>query len=181
MKASPYRLLRQVVGIILLLGLAWQFLMNSAAQALVQHIEESPGQMLSQSRQTIRDQHNQAWQVIAFQRIKAGENDLSISHPYLRLVGFPGQVSIDQEQPITLTNALGTTLSLPPATRGLFTDELNPEPHIAQYDLGAGLEDINVAIPVEVKIPTTTGTEIRLNIGPTALYEWQHLRPQQSN
>lgn len=42
--------------------------------------------MVYQARQTIRDQRNQTWQVIAFQPVQ----DSQMGHPYLRVVGFPG-------------------------------------------------------------------------------------------
>lgn len=44
------------------------------AFATVTQIEEYPGQMLYQSRQTLRDQNENSWQVIAFKRIHPEES-----------------------------------------------------------------------------------------------------------
>lgn len=144
--------------------------LTSPAQARVQQMEEAPGQIVYQARQTIRDQQKQTWQVIAFQRVKEGQ----VGHPYLRVVGFPGVVKIDPQLPLIMTNALGDRFSVPATSENLFTDSAHPEPHIAQYDLAAVIPKLNIAVPLRLEIPSLEKA-IRLNISPTALFEWQNL------
>ncbi|MDS3861314.1 DUF3122 domain-containing protein [Thermosynechococcaceae cyanobacterium BACA0444] len=144
--------------------------LTSPAQARVQQIEEAPGQIVYQARQTIRDQQNQTWQVIAFQRAK----DSQMGHPYLRVVGFPGLTSIDPQLPLIMTNALGDRLIAPPASENLFTDAANPEPHIAQYGLMEIIPKLNIAVPLRLEIPSLEKA-VTLNISPSALFEWQNL------
>lgn len=143
---------------------------TSPAQARLQQIEEAPGQIVYQSRQTVRDQQNQTWQIIAFQRVK----DSQISDPYLRVVGFPGLAHIDPELPLRMTNALGDQFAAPPAFDHLFTDATQPEPHIAQYDLVDIIPRLNIAVPLRLEIPSSE-EHITLNISPSALFEWQNL------
>ncbi|MHC5828535.1 MAG: DUF3122 domain-containing protein, partial [Nostoc sp.] len=75
--------------------------------AAVRQIEESPGQMLYQSRQNLRDQTGKSWQAIAFKRTHP-EGSAIVS---LRLVGFPSGVEFNHTQPLTLTTSLGQTLT----------------------------------------------------------------------
>lgn len=139
------------------------------AQARLQEIEEAPEQMVYQSRQAVRDQQNQTWQIIAYQRVKAGQ----ISDPYLRVVGFPGIVRIDAELPLIMSNALGDRFAAPPAFDNLFTDTTHPESHIAQYDLADVIPRLNIAVPLRLEIPSPEKAVI--NISPSALFEWQNL------
>ena len=94
--------------------------------AAIRQLEEAPGQMVYQSRQTLKDQHGNNWQAIAFKRIRAdGETNF-----YLRLVDFPGVAKIDRSQPLTLTNSLGRTLTATEASSDIFTESATPEPNI---------------------------------------------------
>jgi hypothetical protein len=69
------------IGSAFLLGmLAWVVTLNVAiapAQAAMRQLEEAPGQMVYQSRQTLKDQQGNSWQAIAFKRIRPDETDLS--------------------------------------------------------------------------------------------------------
>ena len=60
------------LGSACLLGLVvWIMTINLAiapVQAAIRQIEEVPGQMVYQSRQTLNDQQGSSWQVIAFKR-----------------------------------------------------------------------------------------------------------------
>ena len=146
-------------------------LFATAAHAEIRTIEEAPGQTLYQTRVTLKDQHHQRWQAIAFNRHKAdGAEVLG-----LRLVGFPGAAAIDRMQPLRLTDALGHTLTAPDTSAKIFTDESSPEPYIGQYDLGVLLADIQPAIPLELQIPIEAGEPIVLLIAPPILAEWQRL------
>ncbi|MEG4294054.1 DUF3122 domain-containing protein [Microcoleus sp. C2C3] len=89
----------------ILIGLAiWFCLLVGLGQsptiAAIRELEEAPGQMVYQSRQTLIDQNGHNWQAIAFKRISP-DNQTSFD---LRLVGFPGVVKIDRTQPPFVTS-----------------------------------------------------------------------------
>jgi hypothetical protein len=102
----------------LLLLVSFGSFSSEAAMAAVMATEESPGQMLYQSRQTLRDQSGNRWQAIAFKRIKP-DHTISLN---LRLVGFPGAVELDHTQPLTLTTSIGQTLTAQNISRNVLTD-----------------------------------------------------------
>ena len=87
----------------ILLGLTWGlgFWKVPSATAAIRQLEEAPGQIVYQSRQALKDQQGNTWQAIAFKRVlPSGKSSFE-----LRLVGFPGVVTIDRSQPLNLTNS----------------------------------------------------------------------------
>jgi hypothetical protein len=156
------------IALTLLLSLT---LFVPAAHAAIRTIEEGPGQVLYQTRITLRDEANQRWQAIAFKRHKADDSEIL----GLRLVGFPGAADIDRTQPLRLVDSLGHVFTAADTSAKIFTDEASPESYIGQYDLGAVLADIQPAIPLELQIPVIDGEPILLLIPPPALQEWQQL------
>ncbi|MGJ5633187.1 DUF3122 domain-containing protein [Nostoc sp. CALU 1950] len=93
---NGFKIRRLLAALICVSLLVWSPL---PAFAAVAQIEESPGQMLYQSRQNLRDQTGKSWQAIAFKRIHP-DGSAIIS---LRLVGFPGAMELDHTQPRLLT------------------------------------------------------------------------------
>jgi len=139
------------------------------AAAAIRQLEEAPGQVVYQSRQTLKDQHGNSWQAIAFKRILAdGKTSFN-----LRLVGFPGLDEIDHSQPLTLTNSLGKTLSAADASSKIFTETTKSEPNVAQYDLQPLLPQLLAEIPWKLKLSTSTGEAISLSIPTSLVQEWQ--------
>jgi hypothetical protein len=70
-----------VLGVLLGVGM----LNLPSATAAIRQLEEAPGQIVYQARQTLKDQHGNSWQTIAFKRIRPnGKTSFE-----LRLVGFP--------------------------------------------------------------------------------------------
>lgn len=61
------------------------------AFATISQLEEYPGQMLYQSRQTLQDQTGKSWQAIVFKRVHPEGTD-TVS---LRLIGFLGAMEFD--------------------------------------------------------------------------------------
>ncbi|MGB5916042.1 MAG: DUF3122 domain-containing protein, partial [Phormidesmis sp.] len=53
--------------------------------------QERPGQTTFRSKQSLRDRADRSWQVIVFKRYQAD----MLQGLYLRLVGFPGLVTLD--------------------------------------------------------------------------------------
>lgn len=138
------------------------------AFASVTQIEEYPGQMLYQSRQNLRDQTGNSWQVIAFKRIHP-EGSASVS---LRLVGFPGGVEFDRTQPLTLTTSMGQTLTAKDISNEISQDTPTPA-NVAEYDMKSVLPQLQAEIPLHLTLPMVTGSLIELQIPSTAIQEWQ--------
>ncbi|HIK09176.1 MAG TPA: DUF3122 domain-containing protein [Oscillatoriaceae cyanobacterium M33_DOE_052] len=140
-----------------------------SAQAAIRQLEEAPGQIVYQSRQTLKDNRGNGWQAIAFQRIRP-DGTTSFS---LRLVGFPGVGDIDRTQPLTLTNSLGKTLTLPDASANIFTNAAAPEPNVAQYNLQPLLGELQPEIPLKLIIPIKDAPAVSLSVSPSLVQEWQ--------
>jgi hypothetical protein len=139
------------------------------ASAAIRQLEEAPGQMVYQSRQTLTDRHGNSWQTVAFKRISPhGETSFE-----LRLVGFPGVVEIDRSQPLTLTNSLGKTLTAADASSNIFTEAATPEPNVGQYDLQPLLPQLQTEIPLQLSMPTIGGEAVRLSVPSSLVEEWQ--------
>lgn len=145
-----------------------------SAAAAIRQLEEAPGQVVYQSRQTLKDQHGNSWQAIAFKRIRPdGRTSFA-----LRLVGFPGVANLDRSQPLTLTNSLGQTLTAADNSGQIFTDQATPEPNVGQYDLQPLLPHLRAEIPLRLTLPTVEGETIILNVPAGLVEEWQTVASQ---
>ncbi|MGF1457859.1 MAG: DUF3122 domain-containing protein [Leptolyngbyaceae cyanobacterium] len=144
-------------------------LSTSPALAAIRQLEEATGQIVYQSRQAISDQHGDRWQVIAFNRLRPDGS----SHVYLRLVGFPGSVTIDRTQPLQLISSMQQIFTVQDASSHIFTNESAPEPHIGQYDLQAIASQLPTAIPMQLVLPTVGQEAIVLALSPGLIQEWQ--------
>jgi len=138
----------------------------SAAAAITQ-IEEYPGQMLYQSRQALRDQNGNSWQVIAFKRIHP-EGSAVVS---LRLIGFADGVEFDHTQPLTLTTSMGEILTARDISSKISQDTPTPR-NVGEYDIQSVLPQLQVAIPFHLTLPMITGSSVKLQIPFTAIQEW---------
>jgi hypothetical protein len=95
-------------------AIAWlQQLLDTVRQSLLfingfifRQLEEAPGQVVYQSRQTLTEQKGRSLQAIACKRLQPDGN-LQL---YLRLVGFPGTVEINRFRALPLTNSKLKTL-----------------------------------------------------------------------
>ena len=76
------------------------------ANAVIRQQQEAPGQMLYQSRHTLRDESGKSWQVVLFKRVK----DDQINTVDLRLVGFPNQAVFLHPQNLEIITAQGKLL-----------------------------------------------------------------------
>lgn len=139
------------------------------ATAAIRQLEEAPGQIVYQSRQTLKDRHGNSWQAIAFKRIRP-DGTTSFS---LRLVGFPGVVEIDRSQPLSLTNSLGKTLTAADTSSQIFTESAVPEPTVGQYDLQPLLSQLQSEIPLKLTLRAIDGEAINLSVPPALIQEWQ--------
>lgn len=168
--------IRQVFSWFLLLGaivlavlLGFSVLNSPSALAAIRQLEESPGQVVYQSRQTLKDLHGNSWQAVAFKRIRPnGQTSFE-----LRLVGFPGVVELDHTQPLTLTNSLGATLTATDVSSTILSDSGQSVPNIGQYDLQPLIVQLQTEIPLKLSLPTTSGETVRLSVSPLLIEEWQ--------
>jgi hypothetical protein len=170
--------LLRFIGSALLGGmLAWAMIINLAiapAQAALRQLEEAPGQIVYQSRQTLKDQQGKSWQAIAFKRIRPNDTEVI----YLRLVGFPGTAELDHSQPLTLTDSMGQTLTAADISQEMFADKTQLNPDVGQYDLQPILMQLASAIPLRLILPTLDQSEIILNLSPEMVGEWRSLAEQ---
>ncbi|OKH27164.1 DUF3122 domain-containing protein [Chroogloeocystis siderophila] len=149
-------------------------IMIHPVHAAIRQLEEAPGQMVYQSRQTLKDQWGNIWQAIAFKRVRP-EGTATI---YLRLVAFPGVVEVDHTRPLKLINSLGKTWTANDVSQQIFTDSAHPEPNVAQYDLQPILMQLNPAVPLRLEVPSLSQSSITLNVSPALLEEWRSLTMQ---
>ena len=138
-----------------------------SASAAIRQLEESPNQMVYQSRQSLKDQHGNTWQTVAFKRVRSDGN----SSFELRLVGFPDLVAIDHAQPLTLTNSLGKALTANDTSSNIFKEGV--QANVGQYDLQPLLSELQAEIPLKISLPTLKGDAISLSVPPSLVAEWQ--------
>ncbi len=167
--------LLSTIALVLITGLGGSF--SKPAIAAIRQLEEAPGQMLYQSRQILNDQQGNSWQAIAFKRIRAN-GDQTFN---LRLVGFPGIVTIDRSLPLTLTNSLGQVFMASDASQKIFTDTNAPESHVGQYDLQPILSQLQPELSWQLDLPTQSSEPVTLSIGSSVIQEWQAIAQSNSN
>lgn len=140
------------------------------AIASIRELQEAPGQLVYQSRSTLVDQHGNRWQAIAFQRVHPDRS----TNTYLRLVGFPGTVTIDRTQPLIFTNSMGGELQAPDASSQVFTDAQSPEAMVGQYDLEPILLDLYPEFSWRLTLATADHEPRLFSAIPSAVIEeWQ--------
>jgi Protein of unknown function (DUF3122) len=171
---SKIRLMRWV-----LTALIYFFLVVGSplpAFATVTQIEEYPGQMLYQSRQSLQDRNGNSWQASLHRRSFA--NAFKRIHPEgsavvsLRLVGLSGGLEFDRTQPLTLTTSLGQTLTAKDISSEISQDTPTPG-NVAEYDIKLVLSQLEAEIPLHLILPMVTGSAIELQIPSAAIQEWQ--------
>lgn len=173
--------IRQIFSWLLLLGaiiltvlLGLGVLNTPSAAAAIRQLEEAPGQVVYQSRQTLKDQHGTSWQAIAFKRLRPnGQTSLE-----LRLVSFPGAVEIERSQPLTLTDSLGKTFIASDSSSAIFTDAAQPAPNVGQYDLEPVLSQLPTVLPLKLTLLTTHNQIISLSVSPALIQEWRTVANQ---
>jgi Protein of unknown function (DUF3122) len=152
----------------LTLSIVLLFSISQPSIAEVTQIEEYPGQMLYQSRQTLQDQTGKSWQAIVFKRVHPEGTD-TVS---LRLIGFPGAIEFDHTQPLTLLTPMGKLLTANDISNDISQD--NPPPsNVAEYDVKAILPQLKIEKPIKITLPVLSGSAIELDIPFKTIQEWQ--------
>jgi len=147
----------------------WKDAGEKLAVSNIRGLKEASGQMVYQSRQTLKDQHGNNWQAIAFKRIrKDGKTSF-----FLRLVGFAKVAEIDRSQPLTLTDSLGKILTATDSSNDIFTDSFEPQPNVGQYNLQPILSQLQAEIPLELSLPIVGDEALSLSVPSAFVKEWQ--------
>lgn len=139
------------------------------AIALIQEHQEAPGQVLYKSVWSLRDDHQHPWQAIVF---KYTYPDRQMDG-YLRLVGFPGAVSLDHAQPLRLIYSPDREVRLPDESGPIFKEGRAPEPAVGQYNLQAVLDQLPTDRSLDIILPTLLDGEMQLHIPLWLVQEWQ--------
>ncbi|MDB9525967.1 DUF3122 domain-containing protein [Oscillatoria sp. CS-180] len=139
------------------------------AHASLHTYRERPGQVTVRSRQSLRDYNDRAWQAIAFKRTQG----TALQGIYMRLVGFPGTVEVNPQQPIWVTAPTGQHWQLPwsidPQTRTLPVNA-------GQYNLQPLLEDVRNPLPLEMQLSLAGDEVVEWAIAPFIVKEWLQVK-----
>ena len=139
------------------------------ALASIHTYHEQPGQTTLRSRQSLRDQHDLAWQATLFKRYRDGAEPAL----YLRLVGFPGQVSIDATDNLQVQTGTLVEWSAPYA---LDQPTQDFPTNVAQYRVDSILAGLKKPIPLTLDVPLQGPMlTARLVVAPFMVREWLQL------
>ncbi|MGD1948213.1 MAG: DUF3122 domain-containing protein [Leptolyngbyaceae cyanobacterium] len=163
-------MVRQLLGVFVCLGLQL-FLLTPPALASVHVYHERPGQTTLRSQQSLRDRNDRSWQAILFKRYRPD----GLEGMYLRLVGFPGIVNVDPQQPLTINTGTAlqwqATPKLDPPTPALPSNT-------NQYDFANVLADLQQPIPLTLAVPLQGKGPSEIIVPPYAVKEWRDLAAQ---
>ena len=97
---------------------------------------------------------------------------------YLRLVGFPGMVSVAKSKPIKIATGSSVQWQAEPAL-----DPQTPElpENVAQYDVARAIADLKGDVPLQVDISLGDGSTAQLVVPPFAVHEWRDLNAMSPN
>ncbi|WP_323224287.1 DUF3122 domain-containing protein [Spirulina sp. 06S082] len=145
-----------------LLILSWGAIASNATAAVYQ-MEEAPGQMLYQSRHTLRDEIDEPWQVVLFKREKDnGENSI-----HLRLVGFPDLTNFAHPQPLKVFTSTGKVL----LAEDFFATE-SPADNVGEFDFQTVLPQLPQVASVQLLLKMKDESAIALRIPAEVVLEW---------
>lgn len=139
---------------------------SSSAIAAVSMTREEQGQMLYQSRQSLSDQQDNHWLVVA-------SKHMGFSSPPridLLLAGCPGVVDLDHFQPLTIVTSQGKTLKAMSVPDVMYT-EILPGSNVAQYDLQPIVSELDSSL--DLYIATQDKQPIKLVVPAQIVQEWQ--------
>jgi len=129
------------------------------ATAAFQTVAEAPGQMMVQSRHSLKDHRQGVWQVILFAREEALN---------LRLVAFPGQYTVRHSDPLMLEAGGVQALAADNFPKG------DAVPNVGQFDVQGAIAQLPGDRAWILTIPLTEG-EARLTIPREVVLAWQEL------
>lgn len=137
----------------------------SPAHALMRETVEKPGQTVYQSRQTLKDENGQTWQIVLFKRVKPdADHDIN-----LRLVGFPGTTHFQHPAPLIVHPEPNSQFQLADA----FAQE-NPGENVGQYLISEAFKTSPPNSIWELDLPLREQTD-HIKVPYFVLQEWQEL------
>ena len=134
------------------------------AEAIIRKQQETPEQVLSQSRHTLRDDRGNSWQVVLFKRLKNGE----IKEIDLRLVGFPGTVEFNHPQDLELISGEKVFQA-----SDRFS-ESSPGLNVGQFDLKEILPQLLTEQTFTLKLPLNKQVST-IKVPFPVILEWQEI------
>ena len=140
------------------------------AFASIRQMEEAPGQILVQSRHTLKDNRGNAWQVVLFKRTKAD----SSSTIHLRLVDFPGLADFAHPKSLIITTNKGNSFQ----AEDVFAEKA-PAANVGEFDL----QDILSRLPVSklnLSLAMKGDKTTQLSIPSEVVLEWQSVAAESS-
>lgn len=141
------------------------------AFASIHTYPETDGQILYRSRLSVQDAQRQAWQLICFKRVQSGQ----VTEFKLRLVGFPGQVSLEHPASLSFEDSHGHQWTASDQTQEESQLESVLE-SVGQYDLLALMKDLNHAERMELTIKLTENEHRVLIVPQSMIKEWLMLK-----
>jgi len=159
---------RKIISILLLIILPILLVWGTpdSAIAAIREQQEAPGQMLYQSRHTLKDNTGSSWQLILFKRIKNGE----VENVNLRLVGFPDAAEVSHPQPLKITTSRGAVFEA--------TDEFAekaPAPNVGQYQLTEILPKLSKTEGLELNVAIAGNNNCAIAVPIPVVLEWKEI------
>lgn len=159
-------MLRRLFPVLLLLISLTLFPLS--VQAETHLYQEKPGQVTLRSQQSLQDQAQRSWQTILFKRYI----DNQLEGIFLRLVGFPGQVGVAQEQPLQLSIADQFLWKSQPA---MDASTLMLPNNVGQYNVQPLLENLDSDTRLVLDIPLVSGLSAKIVASPEVIHEWREV------
>ncbi|MGB2924268.1 MAG: DUF3122 domain-containing protein [Limnothrix sp.] len=147
-----------VLGLFVCLNTIW---IQPSLADLRQH-EFVPGEMIYQSRQSLRDIDRHPWQIVVFKKV-AGER---VSNVQLRLVGFPDQVEFKHPADLIVRTRTGQDFQV----SDQFAEQA-PAPNVGQYDVTEILPLLPTDEPIILELPTKQAVTLKIPV--SVILEWQ--------
>lgn len=153
------------IALIIWLSLAGWFGWMQPTWASVHTYPEGAGAVMVRSLQTLRDDRDQAWQLVLFNRSQHG----AIESVHLRLVGFPGKVIVQHPDPLRISSSTAAWTA-PDCTAEVPLLPLST----GEYDVQPAIAALPNNSPLQITL-ATTGGDRTLKIPPYAVREWREV------
>lgn len=171
------RIRRILTGVAVGLSLVALLLTATPALASLHTYQEQPGQVTHRSIQSLPDRRGLSWQAVLFRRYLPPQQGAAVPQTDLRLVGFPGQVRIDQQRPLAIQTGTSRHWQAPSsAWRG--SSEL-PE-NVAQYDVEDLLGQLAGPTVLTLGVPLQGGQTVEVIVAPFVVKEWLEIFHRQA-
>ena len=155
----------------LLIGWSWIFGLSSSALASIHTYPEQNQQTLYRSRLSAPDNEHQAWQIILFKRVQAGQ----VKAFQLRLVGFPGQVELSHPASLLLEDSHNHTWDIKDITAE--DPQIAPvQSSVGQYNMMDFMGELTQAQRLDIEIPLNQSQTRRLTVPQSMVREWLSLK-----